>query len=428
MVNENCNICSSAVTDGLRCDRCQEVYHFKRGTGLTNISERTISTYLADRVFSCPLCQVGTNNTLIHAVLTTNQIFNESKHAIPFKLDNQLTESPAPSVEVHDNVKSSTDGSTEEDAGKLTDMSTIVTDQTHPSEKTGNNDTKFKPVLSSSEKRRIGRFKKPLFSLKHIRSSVDTLLILDSNGAGVKGVDIDGTGDNIHVISVGGLCCAATTSALAEFKGKLTQFTRVIYGLGTNDRFHAKEHPGDKTTYIQDLDKETRRVFPKAHIHFIVPFSAIEGLSDSYLRSLSVAILESGVGWKKHLPPSMKGKMTAPDFVHLTQSGRKSFVNWLTKQFAPNSVSRAVQPAQLMPNTISNSPSSVLKRPLVQSVGEPCNIRAADSVCTTSKQAPLAYSGLAREIAGAFTQMMQTWRHDPLHQSHNLNVPPWPPY
>ena len=164
-------------------------------------------------------------------------------------------------------------------------------------------------------------------------------------------------------------------------------------------------------------------------MHVIIPISAIEGLSDSYLRSLSLAILESGVGWKKHLPPSMKGKMTAPDYVYLSQSGRKSFLNWLTKQFASNSVSRAVQPAQLMFNTSSsNSPSSDLKHPPVQSVFEPNNIRPADTICTTSKQTPLAYSGLAREIAGAFTQMMQTWRRDPLHQSHNLNAPPWPPY
>ena len=185
MGNGDCQICSSAVADGLKCDTCQEVYHFKCGTGLTNISEHTISTYLADCVFSCPLCQVGSSNALVHVALTTNQILNESKHAIPFKLNGQITEPLVSNVEDDERSRSSTDTSSIDDS-KPTATSTTVTGQ--PPEMTGKHDTKFKSVPSSSERRRIGRCRKPLFGLKHIRSSIDTLLIMDSNAEGVKGV------------------------------------------------------------------------------------------------------------------------------------------------------------------------------------------------------------------------------------------------
>ena len=72
----------------------------------------------------------------------------------------------------------------------------------------------FRDVVSQSELRRKKRCKGMLYGLKHMNNSVDTLLVLDSNGRSIKSEDIDGEGDKVCLRQIGGLCVSATTSAL----------------------------------------------------------------------------------------------------------------------------------------------------------------------------------------------------------------------
>ena len=191
--------------------------------------------------------------------------------------------------------------------------------------------------------------------------------------------------------------------------------------------------------YIKRLESATKSVFPNSKVHFIMPFSAISGLSELYLTHLREAIVAAGVGWRIHIPPSMKDKLARPRYLHLTHPGRQCFIKWLQKLFAPNKAPLAVPPthvpsscnhAHANPGTpapqSNNRPDSyaqVAGRPdsYAQVAGD---TGTPDRVCLPRSP---AYNGLAREIAEAFTQMLQPWRRDPL-QHTNRHPLQWPPY
>ena len=200
-------------------------------------------------------------------------------------------------------------------------------------------DEHFRTAVSAHEKRRIKRGKGMWYGLKHIPKTVDTLIILDSNGRDIKAEEIDGTGDRICVRNIGGLCCAAATESLNQCKVRYPNIKTVCYGLGTNDHLHKHEHPGDKVPYLQALDSATKRVFSKAKVSFMLPFSGIADLGTEYVQGLSNAISNSEVGWKKLKPPSMNGKLVSPRNLHLSPSGRKTFTEWLRKMFPAPKVS-----------------------------------------------------------------------------------------
>ena len=139
-----------------------------------------------------------------------------------------------------------------------------------------------------------------LFGLKNIPNTVDTLMILDSNGRDIKAEHIDATATKLCFRQIGGLCCAATTQALKQCRPRYPRIKSLYLGLGTNDHLHSHEHPGDRVEYIQNLDREARIVFPKADINFILPFSAIKGLGADYVTNLAASIKAAGVRWKIH--------------------------------------------------------------------------------------------------------------------------------
>ena len=334
-----CTFCSLEVEDGLRCDRCQKLYHFKCGTGLSNVSEDSVSKFLTDCIFSCPLCQVGTSNTLIHAALTANQLFNEEKHTTDFKLsksfENQVTDTHNNDAEssICEEDKSLADGGTS--TTPLTPLIVPGQPPTRTRVDTENSSVaSFRDVVSESEMRRVKRCKGMLYGLKHMSVNVETLLVLDSNGRSIKAEDIDG--ERVCLRQIGGLCVAATTCALNQCKLKYPKIKIVAYGLGTNDHLHAKEHPGERTEFIKDLDQATKKVFPNAKVNFILPFTAIDKLGSEYVQGLAASISTAGVGWKIHQTPSMRGKLTAPRKIHLTPAGRVIFTLWLRKIFAPH--------------------------------------------------------------------------------------------
>ena len=339
-----CCYCSGPVKDDrLQCSSCHRTYHFRCGTGLSNVSDRTILTYLKDCGFKCSLCKIGEKNSLIHAVITINQNFNENKHATDFHPGNIIQEEAAAADVPVDlgggdasiNSRLGSTASTHSRSGSPRSIRGSVSSGHIPNGQRPRNSTtasdNFRRVLSQPEFRRVKRCKGMLYGLKNIPTSVDSLMLLDSNGRDIKAENIDGSGSKLCFRQIGGLCCAATTQALKECKPKYPKIKNLYLGLGTNDHLHSQEHPGERVDYIKSLDKEVRKVFPKASLHFILPFSAIKGLGETYVRSLAASIKDAGVRWKIHQSPAMKGKLVAPNLIHLSKEGKDIFVKWLRK-------------------------------------------------------------------------------------------------
>lgn len=356
-----CSYCTEIVEEGdcLDCSSCDRKFHFKCGTGLSNVSERTISTYLNDSSFRCYLCCIAEKNSLITTVIILNQKFNENK---PVSVPNEANEDDGASSHAslssqrsqHSSVRDASPhsrvGSRHSGGDGRVPPPGIVPPVLPPGRvrppldrpasdagsDAGRRD--FHPVIPPSEVRRVKRCKGMLFGLKHIPTTVKTLLILDSNGRDIKGEHIDGTGAKICVKQIGGLCVSAATEALKEAHLNRLVFPNIkdlAFGLGTNDHLHRGLHPGEKQPYITELDAAVKKVFPAAKVHFILPFTAIKGLSVAYIKSLGSDIKSSNVNWKVHIPPSMKGKLVSPHYIHLTPDGRDIMTSWLKKIFNP---------------------------------------------------------------------------------------------
>ena len=293
-------------------------------------------------------------------------------------------------------------------------------------------DSDFKTVFPADESRRIKRCKGALYGLRHLSRDIDTIIILDSNGRDVKGEDIDGLGDRVHVISIGGLCVAATTAALDEAQLLFPQIKRVVYSLGTNDRLHAEVHPGEMSVYLEALNSATKSVFPECEIRFILPFSGIKGMSSEYLSFLKFSV--QAVGWKVSIPPSMKGKLVSPKLLHLKKPGRKQFISWLKQQFAPRRSTSSANPI----NSVVKE-HVVRQRPAINDQRAPVpetsyatvtmNDRRAPVMGTSytaDQQRPHQYHGLASEIAAAISHVFNpAWGRDMLQHRSGVQQPPW---
>ena len=239
----------------------------------------------------------------------------------------------------------------------LSTPSTISGSQRHRTS-TMRSGQSFRPVISETEFRRVKRAKGMLHGLRHLPPTVVTLVILDSNGRDILPEDIVGSGSRVAVRSIGGLCVAALTQALKELKAQYPNIKEVYCGLGTNDHLHRGEHPGEKTEYIKDLDREARKVFTNADFHFILPFSAIRNLGHEYVMRLGLSIKDSRVKWRVHKSPSMKGNLQAPKFVHLTKEARPVFTQWLKKIIKLEQLVSASVPAPTSARNCPNCPPS----------------------------------------------------------------------
>lgn len=356
-----CCLCSGIVSEDkwLRCNSCWKKFHFRCGTGLTDVSERTITTYLNGVNFRCFLCRIAEKNSLITTVITLNQQYNEAKRAPNDEAvtepqsshsGSQRSESPPPRSRNSQRSESPRSRHSQRSGRRSTHASS-------PHSQGSRRD--FRQVLPPSEFRRVKRCKGTLFGLRHLPPTVETLIILDSNGRGIKGEDIDGSGAKVSVKAIGGLCVSATTAALKEAKLVFPKIKNVAFGLGTNDHLHRGLHPGEKEPYIKDLDAAARKAFPSAKIHFILPFTAIKGLTVDYIKSIAADIKASRVNWKVHFPPNMKGKLASPQFIHIKPEDRVVFSSWLKKIFKPRGVdvtSPAIAPTPVV--TSSNVPSN----------------------------------------------------------------------
>ena len=367
MLMMNCLICSGDVTTGLefhlRCSSCDGVLHYRCGMGYDD-PVQAFRRSLGKQQYKCPICIVGSSYATIHKALAAHEkLATVDSEAVVADGEALVDAANGDALEVsqvngdgHSDRGSHVVSEVESVGAGLHDISNISQHSAIPgSQPRGSprprprtstvsteSEPSFRNVVSSSELRRVKKCKGMLYSLKNTPSTVETVILLDSNGRDINSEIIDGGRGKICLRSIGGLCCAATTRALKECKIRYPKIKDIYLGLGTNDHLHRREHPGERTAYIKELNCEVRKVFPFALVHFILPFSAIRELADGYITSLAASIKDAGVRWRVHSSPGMKGKLVAPAFIHLTPQGREVFTKWLQKTCAPPASRTAV--------------------------------------------------------------------------------------
>ena len=352
----NCFLCTEEVQEALefhlKCSSCDEVLHYRCGMGYED-PVKAFRVSPGKQQYKCPVCVIGSSYNFIHLALRKHERL--STLDVQVQAEDDTTESEAshtPAVDgdgaVHASPATSVNGV---DAGDLSHISHTSDSQRIPSGQeqrprtsTAGTDQSLQTVVGEAESRRVKRCKGMLYGLKHIPNTVDTLILLDSNGRDIKVENIDGTGKKLCLRSIGGLCCAATTQALKDCKPRYPKIKALYLGLGTNDHLHARDHPGERVDYIKQLDSQIRKVFPNAATNFILPFSAIKDLGVDYVKNLAASIKSAGVRWRIHQSPTMKDKLVGPRFLHLKPEGKAAFIKWLSKICAP-----AVPPITVAP-------------------------------------------------------------------------------
>ena len=190
-----------------------------------------------------------------------------------------------------------------------------------------------------------------LNSFKNIPHHRNIAVIGDSNLHGVKETEIDSQSKQIVVRGCSGLCVPAAVYALKQYNHKYSHFKRIIWSLGTNDLLHKDQHcPDDWQFHLDSLFKETKRVFPRAKIGFVMPFHGLPSVPQSYIKFISDSVKNASPTVKRYTTPTMKNKVKG-DGVHITAEGAHVFESYIKKIFvghhqAPNQVQQPVIPKQ----------------------------------------------------------------------------------
>ena len=84
--------------------------------------------------------------------------------------------------------------------------------------------------------------------------------------------------------------------------------------------------------HLKTYHREASRVFPQAHISFILPFSGINGVSVKAIKDLASALkLHCPTIWRCR-PPSLVGKMNSGG-IHINLQGKRAYTEYLMKSF-----------------------------------------------------------------------------------------------
>ena len=180
----------------------------------------------------------------------------------------------------------------------------------------------------------VGRAKKLFNQLKYsdVRKA-KTVIIMDSNGNGIKDRQLDPEGD-CKVITAGGLCIVGAVHGLLQYKRTHTNIKKLVYVIGTNDQLHPEQHtPSERVDYIKALHAESTRVFPNSQINIVLPFGGTK-IDSTAIDGLSKAIVDADVGMKQYRGPNMRYKL-AEDNLHLNEEGKTSFREFLRSRFIP---------------------------------------------------------------------------------------------
>ena len=169
-----------------------------------------------------------------------------------------------------------------------------------------------------------------MFSLSYFPRHATTLLLGDSLVHCVNKQDFD-CGDTLRVRSVGGLCIAAFLSALKQRQRPLGSVKRLILSIGVNDLLHREIHCSDDTIEIfKAMCVETKRVFPKASVYFVLPYKGITKVSGDDIKELQKLAKTYCPKFKVFTPPSLVN-MVSSGGVHAKKQGAKLLLEFYKK-------------------------------------------------------------------------------------------------
>lgn len=333
-----CLICGEDVKDQLDCKSCGCKAHFSCSYGAP-VNNPRIATYFKNGDFRCPVCIISRNNGLVIKALTLNQdhikagtntnvivpdtgvVGDDDELADVEEAVAEELEAPPPRVEdaVANTVPPNSSAAVASDTSSHT------------------NDTHIPGVapLHQADIKRSKRLSLILNTVKQVPDHVTTLILGDSNTHKVTGKNVDPQGNKVCVRSVGGLCIYAAVYALAKYDRVYTNIRRVSWSLGANDSIHGRDQHcvDDYPSHIKALYKETKRVFPRAQVSFIMPFTGIKSVTTDFRTNLQKLLKSHAPEIKILNPPNMSGMMLR-DGLHINKEGKEAYINFLVKTFA----------------------------------------------------------------------------------------------
>ena len=179
-----------------------------------------------------------------------------------------------------------------------------------------------------------GKAGKLLSSLNNLATTIPkhatTLLLGDSLVHCINKVDFE-CGDTLRVRSVGGLCIPAFVRALKQRERSLGSIKRVIVSVGVNDYLHKNNHCiEDASAVFRDMDAQTKRVFPKATIFFVLPYKGITKVTSEDIKELQALVKTHCKRFKVFTPPSLVNMVSAGG-VHAKNKGAKLLKDFYRK-------------------------------------------------------------------------------------------------
>ena len=181
--------------------------------------------------------------------------------------------------------------------------------------------------LHNKDKSRTNVFGKVLSSVGRLPRSIETVVIGDSNYREIDGQTLDPNG-TVAVKYSSGLCIPATVHGLKYCKRTHRNISHVVYCIGYNDAMHEEEqhHANQRVEYVKLLHAESKRVFPRAKITFLLPPTGLYKVDAAYIDSLSKDIKQAAVQIKQVRTSSVKG-MLARDNIHVNGKGKSILVD-----------------------------------------------------------------------------------------------------
>ena len=187
--------------------------------------------------------------------------------------------------------------------------------------------------IHEADKVRSKRLSYILNTLKNLPDHKTTIVLGDSNHHCIVGDEVDPVYKSVAVRSFSGLCIVSAAYALQKHEHTHSNIKRAVFGLGTNDELHKDQHCEEEfVKHLKTLHSEASRVFPQAHISFILPFHGINGVTFKATQDLASALKVHCPSIWRCRPPSMVGKMNRGG-IHINSEGKRAYTEYLMKNF-----------------------------------------------------------------------------------------------
>ena len=409
MTADICSHCDGEFKDysKLSCHGCGDSWH-AACAGLTGITPGALNKILQWR---CPLCLLCEGKEPIENILA--RIARIERELVEIKTTRHLTV-PVNTAERTDSTAEHADNTAEraDNTGERADNAAEHADNTTVQIITDTAPLHKQDVL------RATKLTDMMKNSRQLLSRASRVVIGDSNMKEVARnrdlqLDISRT---TCVLACGGLCTVAAAQGLKDHAETYTRVTKVILAVSTNDALHPHQHcMDDREKHLKKLEQEIKRMFPRAKIHFLVPFSGMKEVPNTHIDAMGRAV-KSATHMTVHTPPNMSGKIK-PDGVHLTWDGKVAFTDYLTKAFVPAKL-RPVYNDQSHP--VYNGQSHRDSRGVKSSNNSRDREARVDSPAWGSQYTQQTSSMQARDYAG---RKKTRASHDPSHASYDQQFP-----